>query len=764
MKKLFWYSLVILMLTGMVHDASARQKRPGQIPNGNVNNCANCHENPAGGGTRNAFGQDVEEGFLDGSGDVMWNYALAMLDSDNDGIPNGVELQDPNARWVMGAEAPGTLAMVRNPGDPASFLGEVLTVQFSGMTPHLGQMLEIRVVEQGNMHEVGRQKLAAIENADFQLYFDGVKTGRSYWVDFYADHNGNGLYDKPKDDHAWRIDVQNIAGDTIVAFSHNTDFTDIEWPYQLSLHMTGMNPHVGQKFEVRVIDRQTRMEVARSSLAAIDTSNFAIMLPGIQMDDNYQIDMYSDHNGNGRYDSPPADHAWRMYIDDVQGDTALHFMHNTGFTDIKWKYGLTVEFSNMRPHNSQKFELRVVDMTTQMEIGRKKVEDIPASGFEIMVPGIDSAGYYQVDFFADHNDNEVYDAPPADHAWRILSGLTSGDTKLMFSHNTGFTNIDWTYLVSLEVNNLSPHLGQLFQMRVVEQATGKEVGRAHLDSVYNDQFVLFAGGVRPNQDYHLDFFADHNNNGIYDAPPVDHAWRISFTGGSEGETELGFTHNTSFTNIDWRYQLTMHFSSMNPHIGQLLELRVVNQVDMTETGRYSLTEIPAANFSIPIGGIDTSASYNVDFYADHNGNRDYDPPTTDHAWRVAMEDPAGDVHLEFTHNTVFTDIGFPTAIISRTIGKNLPDRYTLEQNYPNPFNPVTTIRFTLPDAGMVRLSVYNTLGQLIATLTNGQVPAGTHEVSWDGRNQLGQIMSSGVYYYRIDAGEFHQVKRMLFIK
>jgi hypothetical protein len=58
----------------------------------------------------------------------------------------------------------------------------------------------------------------------------GLELGNDYYVDFYADHNGNGVYDPPPADHAWRLDLMNVTGDSGLDFSHNTNFTDIQWP------------------------------------------------------------------------------------------------------------------------------------------------------------------------------------------------------------------------------------------------------------------------------------------------------------------------------------------------------------------------------------------------------------------------------------------------------------------------------------------------------------------------------------------------------
>jgi len=90
--------------------------------------------------------------------------------------------------------------------------------------------------------------------------------------------------------------------------------------------------------------------------------------------------------------------------------------------------------------------------------------------------------------------------------------------------------------------------------------------------------------------------------------------------------------------------------------------------------------------------------------------------------------------------------------------REIPSEYSVEQNYPNPFNPSTTIRYGLPHKSAVQLTVFNTLGQHVATLVNGDMEAGYHEVKIDGSK-----LASGVYLYRIQAGEFVETKRLLLI-
>lgn len=94
----------------------------------------------------------------------------------------------------------------------------------------------------------------------------------------------------------------------------------------------------------------------------------------------------------------------------------------------------------------------------------------------------------------------------------------------------------------------------------------------------------------------------------------------------------------------------------------------------------------------------------------------------------------------------------------------LPDQYGLHQNMPNPFNPATAIGYQLPEAGMVRLAVYNLLGQEVRVLVNERKDAGSFAAAWDGTDALGRRVASGVYLYRIQAGDFSASRRMLLLK
>jgi hypothetical protein len=94
----------------------------------------------------------------------------------------------------------------------------------------------------------------------------------------------------------------------------------------------------------------------------------------------------------------------------------------------------------------------------------------------------------------------------------------------------------------------------------------------------------------------------------------------------------------------------------------------------------------------------------------------------------------------------------------------LPKSFSVSQNYPNPFNPTTTIEFDVPTKSQVTLTVYNVLGQKVKTLVNQEMAAGTFKTEWDGRGESGAPISSGIYFYKFEAGSYVMTKKMVMLK
>jgi len=93
-----------------------------------------------------------------------------------------------------------------------------------------------------------------------------------------------------------------------------------------------------------------------------------------------------------------------------------------------------------------------------------------------------------------------------------------------------------------------------------------------------------------------------------------------------------------------------------------------------------------------------------------------------------------------------------------------PKSTKLAQNFPNPFNPSTTIKFDLKEKGFVTLKVYNVAGQLVRTLVSGERDANSYTVTWDGKNDRGGAVASGIYFYKMETKDFSQTKKMVMLR
>jgi hypothetical protein len=135
-----------------------------------------------------------------------------------------------------------------------------------------------------------------------------------------------------------------------------------------------------------------------------------------------------------------------------------------------------------------------------------------------------------------------------------------------------------------------------------------------------------------------------------------------------------------------------------------------------------------------------------------------DNDSTPYFWRVRPE--SGEAIGIFVINSVQA----PTGVDDQGSDALLPDHCWLEQNYPNPFNPRTTIRYHLSEGAHVGITVHNVLGQVIRTLVDQAMPAGDHSVEWDATDLHGRPVASGIYFYRMIAGEASFTRKMTLIQ
>lgn len=272
-------------------------------------------------------------------------------------------------------------------------------------------------------HNVNGNKNTFASNPE--SFGNNVGSGWTYEYTF----NTAGTYDYQCDPHAG----MGMVGKVIV----NAKSTG---PFVLTVNFTSMTPHLGQTLWLAVIDQATKKEIGRVKKSVTEAA-FAIDVPGIEAGKSYNVDFYSDHSKNGVYNAPPTDHAWRMQLNNVTDNTVLNFVHNTTFTDIVWKNKLTVHFTNMTPHLTQKLTLYLKELSSGLYQDTVIIASVAAATFDISSWKIKPGLSYNIDFYADHNKNGVYNAPPTDHAWRLPLNTVKSDTIINFVHNTTFTDI-----------------------------------------------------------------------------------------------------------------------------------------------------------------------------------------------------------------------------------------------------------------------------------------------------------------------------------
>ncbi len=200
----------------------------------------------------------------------------------------------------------------------------------------------------------------------------------------------------------------------------------------------------------------------------------------------------------------------------------------------------------------------------------------------------------------------------------------------------------------------------------------------------------------------------------------------------------GVTHKSySIMGKGEGYLLTSQISNVDLPVGWTL---LGQPLEVITTGSGGNVVLKAG---YEAGGLDQSK---IGVYRYESGNWHY----------LGGEGKEGHIESNIQKGTV--------AVLYNPDHKSVPKEFALENNYPNPFNPTTTIRYAVPAGSKVTLRVYNILGQEVRSLVNGFRDVGRYEVMWDGRNNGGNQVSSGVYLYRMEAGKFIQTKKMLFVK
>ena len=170
----------------------------------------------------------------------------------------------------------------------------------------------------------------------------------------------------------------------------------------------------------------------------------------------------------------------------------------------------------------------------------------------------------------------------------------------------------------------------------------------------------------------------------------------------------------------------------------------------------------SGSFSAPIHNIRVGDEANSIISGDFNNDGILDIATANYG--TPINTSQGTQYDPGTITVLLGQPGLPRQQIKKQTPQQLPLTFHLEQNHPNPFNPITNIKYQLPGAAHVTVQIFNTLGQRIKTLINENKTAGFYNVFWNGVDQNGNQVSSGIYLYTIHAGDFVSTKKMAFLK
>ncbi len=251
-------------------------------------------------------------------------------------------------------------------------------------------------------------------------------------------------------------------------------------------------------------------------------------------------------------------------------------------------------------------------------------------------------------------------------------------------------------------------------------------------------------------------------------------WQFGELGYDQELPESGFAR-TAPKPILWQYFQNQDRRRLYDFVAELLKLRQTHEVfRSTDTqvfmrvGHGQFDRIirlshPSVNVTI-IGNFDVERRSVVPNFP--HGGVWYDYFFSD---SLTVVNPNEAISLKPGEFHLYTDkdIGFPDDTLITSVQESpdaQPARFALRQNYPNPFNPATTISFEVARLSDVKLVIYNVLGQRIRTLVNEEMAAGSYSMRWDGKNELGIDISSGLYIVRMEAGNFVQALKLVKLK
>lgn len=342
------------------------------------------------------------------------------------------------------------------------------------------------------------------------------------------------------------------------------------------------------------------------------------------------------------------------------------------------------------------------------------------------------------------------------------------------------------YKLTIQFQQMDAHVGQLLEIRVVDMASGQETGRSFIESIPSANFEHSLYAIQPGQTYEVDFYADFNQNGQYDPPPADHAYRVK-TGVIEGDTEVTFVHNLSFFDIDFPDPVSLAdqagvWKGMWDNPTFTVEGNIEGTLDVNENGVDVTADWQSWGLfgdvlpmSFKMVGTIGPEPYQATFEAQDpwSGTLNFDNGRITGKISYLMQGIDADVFGNYGDGQMvaFYDMTSINAVeyaivhpqensnVAKRLDQNNIDTFKLYPNSPNPFNPVTTIRYVIPEANYVSLRVFDISGREVMSLVNREQMAGAYSLTLDASE-----LSSGVYTYLLVSGEYYEARKFVLMR
>jgi hypothetical protein len=321
------------------------------------------------------------------------------------------------------------------------------------------------------------------------------------------------------------------------------------------------------------------------------------------------------------------------------------------------------------------------------------------------------------------------------HSYNVYRSLDSGEYILMddgqnledaeYTDNLLDNGFEYCYKVTAVYgeDEGQPSESSCVTPTVYEIAYDDGTAETHFNvGSLNFLCVKFTPNNYPVDLYRTSFYCEGTSTG----PGIVHVWDDNGENGSPGDILLNGIP-TTFVGNTWKYVSLSEF-------------------DITINDGSFYIGMMETELTPPIG-LDTDSP------------SDYSMINIGEGWEPLEEYIAAALMIRVEIDTANAILDLQSDILG-----SVPLQYSLHHNYPNPFNPVTTLRYDLPETGLVTITIYDMMGRQVKTLVNGSQTAGYRTIQWNATNDKGAPVSAGLYLYTIQAGEFRQTKKMVLLK